>query len=523
MHYLVSFLSPPPPPSHTRSPPPPISLHLPHNSLAVAELLDWKSPSGLTAPQVLIRMWGDDDEHRGKPSTSGLLSEHPSSDTPFVSPFGEGEVDRVLGGGDAAESGGGTAAPPTAWDDAALFEATSGQLRPATVPPETNDIKVKIYCIFKRAIPPDSPALLVLSDAEKVRLQVVLSYASLKRDEVWARVVRSLKESDTVPIGLDRKRIDLAHSAAEDRWARIRDKQLSLAASHQERLDSEENTFYKLLVKKTEAAHVAPQATGLSITEAKIRKAQMLKQSFLNSNQSPDAPAADGKGSQAASTPQQAPLQQPAAVAVAAAAAASPVKRAAASLERPEELANEVAELISDVRAHPGVLVEAVQKKLAASAETATCVEGSEGLRRAVAYLEAADPAGRLCCTRGMVFAARDCVAEAGAAAAAAADATPLQRTQCYGISVGEAAESVALGACTAVDIVCALVVGDGVDSKCDRVNLFNPAFKYIGVACADHAVHRYRCVVLYAEEYQNKTLPEQEAIHARSRAGTAK
>ena len=60
-------------------------------------------------------------------------------------------------------------------------------------------------------------------------------------------------------------------------------------------------------------------------------------------------------------------------------------------------------------------------------------------------------------------------------------------------------AEVITYGSRTAADVVRQLVVDDGVPDRGHRTILFDPEFRFAGVACAPHPEYREACVVALA------------------------
>ena len=478
-----------------------------YRSLALAELLEWRGVEGKAAPQIFIDMWKRDDAAHGE-KHEGLLSQD-ESEQPFASRFGQHEVDTVLHNKEEEQETG-------RWSAESLFEATTGSMTVSRELPNTHDIKVKIFCIFQRGFPSNSPAMMVLTDQERVQLQVILSYDSLKRDQVWRQINDTLKDEGLQPIGLDRQRLENAKGSASDRWRDIRGRQLSLQEANQRRVDIEQDNFYKLLLKKPASTVTASRDTkGLSITEAKIKKAQMLKRSFLSAAGGPAGP------------PGPAPSEVQSVLPVA--AESKPIRTAPNTVK----LEVEVTDLLNKVRADPSVLIEPLEKKLKHIQADGTieipgevpqiCVDGVEGITKAIAYLKTCRVVPFLKSSAGLTYAARDHIEDQRSqikgetfSHRGSDGSDAIARMNRYGLIVGTSGEGISLGRNSAVSVVCDLVLGDGVDSKVDRHHVFDASFNHVGVACSEHPTHRYACVVNFAANYQNKPYPEQQAIHSK-------
>ena len=231
------------------------------NKAAVIEFLDWKSEDKRTAPQVLISIWSSTG---GYDRSSSNISETPVVNSALTT----------------------TAATGTTTSNISLSNITFNcDTAKDLAPPFTlHDIRVKIYCLFhKTGLTADSVELKILTNDETVQLQVILAFASLKRDEVWASINKEFTTAVHQPIGSDRRRLDIAKKNASNRWKDIELCQQKLRLADAERLDAEERNFHNLIIKKKTDGRVDnAKVKGLSITEAKIRKAQMLKASFMS-------------------------------------------------------------------------------------------------------------------------------------------------------------------------------------------------------------------------------------------------
>ena len=136
--------------------------------------------------------------------------------------------------------------------------------------------------------------------------------------------------------------------------------------------------------------------------------------------------------------------------------------------------------------------------------------EGLAAVDEAIRWLERQRPVGALGLSRGLSLAARDLVAPQGAAGGfghtGPDGSTPSQRIERHGRWESVIGENVAYGQRTARDVVAALIVDDGVPDRGHRKNLFNPAFRVMGVDCGPHAAYGVTCAITFAGGFSEKT-----------------
>ena len=131
--------------------------------------------------------------------------------------------------------------------------------------------------------------------------------------------------------------------------------------------------------------------------------------------------------------------------------------------------------------------------------------EGVAAVDEAIAYLRSAAPVPALTLSHGLSRAARDHVADqqGGAMGHSGSDGSePWDRMNRYGGWEDEVAENIAYGGYSTQGVVIQLIVDDGVPGRQHRVNIFNPKYRFVGVACGSHARLHDICVMDFATGY---------------------
>jgi uncharacterized protein YkwD len=135
--------------------------------------------------------------------------------------------------------------------------------------------------------------------------------------------------------------------------------------------------------------------------------------------------------------------------------------------------------------------------------------EGLAAVDEAIRWLEKQRPAGALGYSRGLSLAARDLVAPQGASGGfghtGPDGSTPSDRIERHGQWESVIGENVAYGQRTARDVVAAFIVDDGVSGRGHRKNLYNPAFKVMGVDCGPHSTYGITCAITFAGGFREK------------------
>jgi uncharacterized protein YkwD len=135
--------------------------------------------------------------------------------------------------------------------------------------------------------------------------------------------------------------------------------------------------------------------------------------------------------------------------------------------------------------------------------------EGLAAVDEAIRFLEKQKPVGALALSRGLSLAARDLVAPQGASGGfghtGPDGSTPSDRIERHGHWESVVGENVAYGQRTARDVVAAFIVDDGVPGRGHRKNLFNAAFRVMGVDCGPHSTYGTTCAITFAGGFREK------------------
>lgn len=77
------------------------------------------------------------------------------------------------------------------------------------------------------------------------------------------------------------------------------------------------------------------------------------------------------------------------------------------------------------------------------------------------------------------------------------------RRIERYGTWSGAIGEDISYGARDAREVIADLLIDDGVANRAHRKSLLDPRWRYVGIACSDHARYRTVCVLDLASSYQ--------------------
>ncbi|MFQ6024530.1 MAG: CAP domain-containing protein [Acidiferrobacterales bacterium] len=135
--------------------------------------------------------------------------------------------------------------------------------------------------------------------------------------------------------------------------------------------------------------------------------------------------------------------------------------------------------------------------------------EGIVAVEEAIHFLRSVRSTPPLSLSVGMSLGAKDHVKELGPAGAIGHKGLygswPTDRVNRYGRWREAMGENIQYGRDKAREVVTALIIDDGVPSRAHRHNIFDPAFRVIGVGCGPHATYKTMCVITFAGGYMDK------------------
>jgi uncharacterized protein YkwD len=136
--------------------------------------------------------------------------------------------------------------------------------------------------------------------------------------------------------------------------------------------------------------------------------------------------------------------------------------------------------------------------------------EGAAAVNSCIAALNRANSVGVLIPERGLAIAAKDHVTDqsrTGQTGHNGSDrSTPETRMKKHGTFSGSwtLGENIAYGETTGRDIVCGLLIDDGVPNRGHRTNIMNRAFTQTGVGYGTHSQYRTSCTITYTNGYNS-------------------
>jgi len=137
--------------------------------------------------------------------------------------------------------------------------------------------------------------------------------------------------------------------------------------------------------------------------------------------------------------------------------------------------------------------------------------EGASAVNACIAALNRASSVGILTPERGLSLAAKDHAVDQSRTGQTghngSNNSTPETRIRRYGSFSGSwtLGENIAYGDTSGKDIVCSLLIDDGVPSRGHRTNIMNKDFTQTGVGYEMHAQYRTSCTITYANGYSSK------------------
>jgi uncharacterized protein YkwD len=136
--------------------------------------------------------------------------------------------------------------------------------------------------------------------------------------------------------------------------------------------------------------------------------------------------------------------------------------------------------------------------------------EGSPAVNGCITALNKASSVGILTPEKGLSLAAKDHVTDqskTGQTGHNGSDrSTPETRMKRYGVFSGSwtLGENIAYGETTGRNIVCQLLIDDGVPNRGHRTNIMNKSFTQTGVGYGTHTQYRTSCTITYANGYSS-------------------
>ena len=136
--------------------------------------------------------------------------------------------------------------------------------------------------------------------------------------------------------------------------------------------------------------------------------------------------------------------------------------------------------------------------------------EGVEAVDEAINFLRSTAPVPALRPSRGLSSAAKAHVRDQrnGETGHTGSDGSqPWDRMNRYGVWQDKVAENISYGGYSTRGVVIQLIVDDGVPDRGHRMNMFNPEYRFVGVACGTHARFHDMCVMDFAARYSEQTM----------------
>jgi len=135
--------------------------------------------------------------------------------------------------------------------------------------------------------------------------------------------------------------------------------------------------------------------------------------------------------------------------------------------------------------------------------------EGVPAVQEAIRYLRKVDAMEPFRSSEGISKAARDHVRDQGSVGSTghygSDRSSPFDRMKRYGQFLVTAGENIGYGPKRGDFVVMGLIIDDGVPGRGHRKNIFNKAFKVVGIACGPHRGYGTMCVIDFAGGFVEK------------------
>ena len=129
--------------------------------------------------------------------------------------------------------------------------------------------------------------------------------------------------------------------------------------------------------------------------------------------------------------------------------------------------------------------------------------EGVSAVDEAIRFLDRQKPLSRMQFSVGLAEAAADLADDQADSSSTGHNGrksrSMMQRIEHHGEWLSEIGENISYGYNDPRLVVIQLIVDDGVRNRGHRINIFNPAFHRVGIACGPHAGYGSMCVMDFA------------------------
>lgn len=144
--------------------------------------------------------------------------------------------------------------------------------------------------------------------------------------------------------------------------------------------------------------------------------------------------------------------------------------------------------------------------------------EGKEAVEEAIAFLKKQNPLPELIWSKELSMAARDHVEDIGGKGLTthegSNDETVSNRIERYCEWDSACAETIDFGFTDLENVIMNIIVDDGVNERFQRMNMFSPTFKYVGIAMGKHRDLNVSCVFVYTKGVRDLGKPSNDGIN---------